>query len=244
MSLAAITAEAPKKEPQVIHWVVNDFPPFFAIGLRKYRSEYFQSSRRPGRDVPGYGFVLAPVSTSVFADPVCARGKTFYREKNNTALYSCKKMSSARTICFFGEEVARTLPPGLIVPVSSQPQLAKYIENNEIDLAKVLSDKNFRVGVVQGRSYTKAINELVEGTKSSFKLVTDRAAGSLFVMLNSARLDGVLAYYLEQGSYEKNIPKRESCFFRIKQAPDLISLHASCEKSDWGEKFLKMFPKS
>jgi uncharacterized protein (TIGR02285 family) len=63
--------------------------------------------------------------------------------------------------------------------------------------------------------------------------------GSLFKMLNSQRVDGVLAYYLELAEeQERNPESRDLRFYPLRQDFTNISLPVSCEKSPWGKKTL------
>lgn len=231
------------KDKDVIHWVVNDFPPFLQLNSEKMEVD-IQKARGPLAEMYQDLAQYLPQYQHHFLRIPFARAEKIFTEKKQYCTLLLQETKERAQHLIFGEEVARTLPAGLVVLETSSLRLKNFMNaEEEVDLAKALS-AGFRVGFVQGRAYSPQTDELIVSTPSSFKLVTDRAAGSLFVMLNAGRLDGVLAYSPEKNAFENDHPDaHKTVFYKLKQAPELISLKASCEKSPWGEATLKNIAK-
>ncbi|WP_374078569.1 TIGR02285 family protein [Bdellovibrio bacteriovorus] len=232
-------AAQPPPTAKVIQWVMTDFPPFLILAsqdaevdIQKAQGPFAEAYRELVRSLPQYEHKFVRAS-------FMRAEKLFSAQKHFCTLLLQETPDRARYL-IFGTEVARALPIGLVVPTSSLDKVKKFQSNDGVDLEALTHSEGFRLGVVQGRSYSRKIDPIVDKSQESFKLVSDRAIGGLFSMLEKKRVDGVLAYYLEKLDHDKiKGSSKELTYLSIKQAPPFISVRASCEKSLWGEAMIK-----
>lgn len=233
-----VVAQTPPAS-KVIQWVMTDFPPFLIlpsqeseVDIQKAQGPFAEAYRELVRSLPQYEhkFVRASFTRAE---------KLFASQKHFCTLLLQETQDRARYL-IFGTEVARALPIGLVVPTASLESIKKFQSEAGVDLEALTHGEGFRLGVVQGRSYSEKIDPIVDKSQESFKLISDRAIGGLFSMLEKKRVGGVLAYYLEKLDHDKiKGSSKELTYLSIKQAPPFISVRASCEKSPWGEATIK-----
>lgn len=228
----------PMKEEKTIQWVVNDFPPFIVLGSEKTEVN-IETAKGPIAEMYQELEKSLPQYKHRFMRVPFLRTQKLLEDKKNFCTLLLQETPERTQFLVFGEEVGRTLPAGLVVK-SGVP--AKYIlDQGEIDLEKTIKQGGFRVGVVSGRSYTKDVDDILRRNQVNFRLIGDQAAGSLFKMLSSGRVDGVLAYFLEKANYDAGNAGTISDlkFIPIKQASPAVLLKASCVNSPWGVARLK-----
>lgn len=233
-SLTVLAIEPPPTRP-AIQWIVIDFPPFLILSgddieadIASAQGPFAGMYRELEKALPSYQHRFVRVSFT--------RAEKLFSGQKGYCTILLQKTPEREKILYFGDELARAFPVGLVVPASTRGMAN---DQAEVDLKEILQGK-FRLGVIQDRAYAPVVDEVLSSNSQATKIVGDRAMGNLFLMLEKKRLDGVLAYYLEMTEYQRNnegVPPLK--FLKIKNAPDYITVWVSCEKSAWGAKTLQ-----
>lgn len=242
--IGPVMAIEPPPALPTIHWIVNDFPPFLVlpageqemdVNIREAKGPFAGIYRELMEAMPRYQHRFIRVSF--------LRGERLFRSHKGYCTILLQKSPERDEYLYFGDEIARSFPVGLVTLEEAEKNLPKVA--GEVDLEALLAAGPFRLGVVQGRSYSQAVDRVLAGSKVATRIVGDRATGNLFLMLEKKRVDGVLAYYLEMADYRKETLAPASVrFTAIKGLPPFISLWPSCERSPWGGQTLKEVSKA
>lgn len=231
------SASAEATTEDYIQWVMTDFPPLILLESTKFEVD-IKKAQGPFAEVYQDITAALPQYRHKFVRASFLRAERLFSSHRHYCSLLLQETPERSQFLIFGAEVARALPIGLVMSKSSYEKFKKYQTSQGMDLLKLITE-GFRLGVVGGRSYTKDVDKIVKSAKGSFSQVSDKAVGGLFTMLEKDRLDGVLAYYLEQRDFEKTAGEVKFHYVAIKQAPLYIAVRASCEKSPWGERALK-----
>lgn len=234
---ASAIERTPSGRP-VIHWVASDFPPFLVlpddssmnIDINKARGPFAAIYRELVQALPHYEHRFVRVTFR--------RAEIFFAARKGYCTIQLQKSAERKRFLSFGEELARSFPVGLVIHARGTPGV--QAGKKDIELAGLLRRPLFRLGVMEGRSYSQKIDDILSQSRRTARIVGDGAMGNLFLLLEKKRLDGILAYYLEMTDYQKNnegVPPLR--FLKLKEAPDHISVWASCEKTPWGDAVLK-----
>nr|BFD58778.1 hypothetical protein CKG001_08850 [Bdellovibrio sp. CKG001] len=233
---------AEKPGAETIQWAMTDFPPFILLSsdgakvdIQKSQGPFAEIYRELERSLPQYKHTFVRASF-LRAERLFLSGRHF------CTLLLQDTPERARYL-IFGAEVARALPIGLVMSSTSYNRFQQYETSEGMELAKLVQRGEFRLGVVQGRSYSNKIDEVILKAKDSYRHVSDQAVGGLFTMLEKNRLDGVLSYYLEEWNHRKGQGSNLLKYLPVKEAPPYISVRASCEKTPWGEVTIKEISK-
>ena len=232
--------ETPQAE--TIQWAMMDFPPFIvlssdgaAVDIQKSKGPFAEMYRELVRSLPQYNHKFVRASFPR-AERLFLSGRHFC-----TLLF--QDTPERANYLIFGAEVARTLPIGLVMSPATYRKFQRYETPGGMELTKLVQAGEFRLGVVQGRSYSPKIDEVIAKAQGSFRHVSDQAVGGLFSMLEKNRLDGVLSYYLEEWDHRKGRDSAALRYLPVKEAPAYVSVRASCEKTPWGEATIKEISK-
>ncbi|KYG61544.1 hypothetical protein AZI86_17710 [Bdellovibrio bacteriovorus] len=229
-------------DEKTIQWLIHDMPPAIVlnsddllVNLEKAAGPIAGMYKSLSQALPQYHhrFLRIPF----------VRAEKLLREKKQFCTLLLQENEARRHFLTFGEEVAITLPPGLIA-LKSTPDTKFVLDHAQVSAKKTLDAGPFQLGVVKGRFYSPELETVLKGNKKSFNFVSDGSVANLLSMLGKGRLDGVLGFYFEMTDYEQKHPHTpEMQFFRVKEAPEFTTIRASCEKTAWGEKTLKAVSK-
>ncbi|UXR65174.1 TIGR02285 family protein [Bdellovibrio bacteriovorus] len=235
-----LAVEKPKTE--TIQWAMTDFPPFILLSsdganvdIQKSQGPFAEIYRELVRSLPQYEHKFVRASF--------LRAERLFLSHRHFCTLLLQDTPARSHYLIFGAEVARALPIGLVMSPGSYSKFQQYETADGMELTKLVQAGDFRLGVVQGRSYSNQIDRLIVRAKDSYRHVSDQAVGGLFVMLEKNRLDGVLSYYLEEWDHRKGREAGALKYLAVKEAPAYISVRASCEKTPWGESTIKEISK-
>lgn len=231
-----------KTDAETIQWAMTDFPPFILLSsddanvdIQKSQGPFAEIYRELVRSLPQYKHKFVRASF--------LRAERLFLSRRHFCTLLLQDTPERARYLIFGAEVARALPIGLVMSSGSYSKFQQYETPQGMELAKLVHVGEFRLGVVQGRSYSNKIDEVILKAKDSYRHVSDQAVGGLFAMLEKNRLDGVLSYYLEEWDHRKGRDSTSLKYLPVKEAPAYISVRASCEKSTWGEATIKEISK-
>jgi uncharacterized protein (TIGR02285 family) len=231
-------ALAIETKSNTIHWVLLDFPPFLAMpkemqdtdsnSLAEAKGPFAEIHRELEKALPEYSHTYRMVTFQ--------RAQKLFESKKQYCTILFFKTPAREQYLIFGGALASTIAPGIILDERRIENYKDYMKNSEVDLPGLLQSPSFRLGVVEGRSFSSKIDGFVEDSKNPvFRNISDRTMGGLFKMLAAKRLDGVLGYYLELANEQKNNPDTKTLhFYPIQQEKNILTLRVSCEKSPWG----------
>lgn len=233
---------AEKSGAETIQWAMTDFPPFILLSsdganvdIQKSQGPFAEIYRELVRSLPQYEHKFVRASF--------LRAERLFLSHRHFCTLLLQDTPERSRYLIFGAEVARALPIGLVMSSGSYSKFQQYETSEGMELAKLVLTGDFRLGVVQGRSYSNKIDEVILKAKDSYRHVSDQAVGGLFAMLEKNRLDGVLSYYLEEWDHRKGGNTSVLKYLPVKEAPAYISVRASCEKTPWGKATIKEISK-
>lgn len=225
-------------DEKTIQWLVHDMPPAIVL----HTDELVVDVSKADGPIAGMYKTLSqtlPQYNHRFLRIPFVRAEKLLQEKKQFCTLLLQENEVRRGFLIFGEEVAITLPPGLIA-LKSTPDTKFVFESAQVSAQKTLEAGPFQLGVVKGRFYSPELETTLKNNKKSFDFVSDGSVANLLSMVAKGRLDGVLGFYFEMTDYEQKHPNTpELQFFRVKEAPEFTTIRASCEKTPWGEKALK-----
>lgn len=244
-AVATVTATTPATakasgsgaEDKTITWVLNDFPPFIALNSND-REVDVQKAQGPIAEMYQELVVALPQYQHRFIRVPIKRAENFFQKRRQACTLLLQETPERSKYLTFGEEVAVSLPVGLI---TLQDFSRKNVTSQSaLDLTKLLQSHQFRLGVVRGRSYSGDVDALVQRTRNSYSVVSDGTVRNLLMMLKAQRVNGVLAYYLEMAEFERTQGFGLAFqFSKVSEAARKTQIRASCEKSPWGQATLK-----
>ena len=238
-TLMILASSQARAEAEEISWVLLNFPPLMRLDLNKEGETNMDHASGPMAELQRELVKALPQYKHRYQVVSFRRAKKLFESKGGFCTILFLENKDRSEYLYFGDSIATTIPPGLITHRKNEARL-NVKPGSYVDLEQLLKTQDFQLGVVNGRSFSPRIDEAMGGSrKPVYQMVINEAMGSLFKMLNSERVDGVLAYYLELAEeQERNPASRDLQFYQLKQDHTSISLPVSCERSQWGKKTL------
>jgi len=238
VALFTLGPPASAENKEAIRWVLLDFPPFLDVDdtyadqevtLDKIKGPIADIQRELEKSLPSFEHSYRMVSFR--------RAQKLFESKNHHCTILFFKTPDREKYLVYGGLIASTVPPGIVIDEKRKDQIQSFIQKEGVDLHQLLTQSSFRLGIVEGRSFSPQVDNSMATSKLPItKLVSDKTMGQIFQMIASNRLDGALAYYLELANEQKENPRTQSLrFYPLKQEQTTINLRVSCEKSPWGE---------
>ncbi len=225
---------------KALHWVVLDFPPFLSVSADTDGNVDITKSSGPIADIQKELVKALPEYDHSYRIVSFMRAQKLFESHAQYCTILFFRTPEREKYLYFGEMMATTTPPGLIIDKTRKDLLKNSMVEGRVDLPKLLAS-DFRLGIVQGRSFSGEIDTMITKSEPSiFKLVLNQTVGRLFLMLRANRLDGVLAYYLEfKNEQERNPAAGSLQFVSIQLQNHTLELPVACEKSPWGKDMTK-----
>lgn len=142
----------------------------------------------------------------------------------------------------FSRPFLSILPNGIITLQRLAPRFAPYRDAaGNLQLARILADRQLRLGVTRGRIYGRAVDQLLAplDTHESNPAVVWRAAADigegLYGMLQRGRIDFTLGYAVEEQYLVRQVPGREpTMFLPLAENTAVLEAPFSCARTPWG----------
>lgn len=231
---------------QEINWVLLNFPPLMQLATEHDGEVDINKAQGPMADIQAELVKSLPEYQHRYHMVSFLRAKKLFESEKGYCTILFLKTKEREQYLSFGDTIARTMPPGLVMDKHKLEQVKDSRQGNALDLQHLLKKTPFQLGVVNGRSFSMAVDRAIASVeKPIFRMVTNEAMGSLFKMLMAQRIDGVLAYNLELAAeQERNPAAADLRFIPLVQERAVISLPVSCERSPWGQKTLGRISKA
>jgi uncharacterized protein (TIGR02285 family) len=213
-----------------ITWLTMEFPPFFVhTGKDTGQGIADGVTHRLQAHLPGY------THREEIAEPATIMARLKAGDHVCTAAY-IKTPERERVAAFSVPDLV--LPPnGVTVRAADVGKLTGGA-SGPVSLAALLSRADLRLGVALGRSYSPALDRLLEPTKHTphvyWRQGKDIYPG-LFDMLMTGKLDYVLGYPFEAVyvARQRGV-EGQVVTLPLTELPDYTLAHVVCPKTEWG----------
>lgn len=126
--------------------------------------------------------------------------------------------------------------------IAKPESVAPFLENNQVNLEKLLKNNSVTVGHVQGRSYGNAIDAIFtkHSQLANILPLQNIDLTRVFKLLERDRVDITIAYPFEIQHYLKNHADEDSqlAVFAIAKMPPYDTGAVACPKNKWGKKVI------
>ena len=160
------------------------------------------------------------------------------------------ELEAGHQVCVPGliktEERERTmhftrLPLLLLTPVSliiRKQDRSLYGEGDRVSLEELIRNRTLRLGLVDGISYGKEIDAIINRHKEEKHLYFDRSSGLIrgrLLMIASKRLDYTISYpWMAEYLAEELGLSGQLTAVKLRESTTPIIWHVACSKSEWG----------
>lgn len=234
-TLALLLGLAPLLSSPIAHakdrffWLLRDLPPFTIFeGDRKGQGVVDTLLPRLIEDLPDHDYTLARVNR--------ARALQMLQTPGLSCDPSLLWTAERDRYVAFSEPYLGVISSGLVVRKQDQAVVAPYLDQQQVDLKRLLAQTRLKLGVVAERSYSAQVDDLLRSLPeaSISRHYGHEAVGSLLQMQRLGRLQLVLGYwheirYLIQQQGES---PQDYVFYPIQGVARYQFLHVGC--SDTG----------
>ncbi|AIN59991.1 TIGR02285 family protein [Pseudomonas soli] len=228
-SLAGQAAEARER----LLWLVRDLPPFTIFeGPAKGQGVIDQLLPMLITRMPEYDHSIIRVNR--------ARGLQMLQEPSFTCDPTLLWTPERARYVHFSLPSLGVLSSGLIVRKQDQALLTPYLEGQQVDLQRLLTETRLKLGIVAERSYSAQVDEVLRqlpDTAFSRHYGND-ATASLLQMQQLGRLQLVLGYWPEMRYLiqQQNGSLDDYRFYPIRSVNRYQFLHVGCSDTALGRK--------
>lgn len=228
-SLAGQAAEARER----LLWLVRDLPPFTIFeGPAKGQGVIDQLLPMLITRMPEYDHSIIRVNR--------ARGLQMLQEPSFTCDPTLLWTPERARYVHFSLPSLGVLSSGLIVRKQDQALLTPYLEGQQVDLQRLLTETRLKLGIVAERSYSAQVDEVLRqlpDTAFSRHYGND-ATASLLQMQQLGRLQLVLGYWPEMRYLiqQQNGSLDDYRFYPIRSVNRYQFLHVGCSDTVLGRK--------
>lgn len=220
---------SPAQAKDRLFWLLRDLPPFTIFeGDRKAQGVIDALLPRLAEALPDYDYTLARVNRARAIQMLQAPSLNC----DPTLLWTAER---DRYVAF-SEPFLGVMSSGLVVRKQDQAVVAPYLDQQQVDLRRLLSQTRLKLGVVAERSYSAQVDDLLRSLPETAisRHYGHEAVGSLLQMQRLGRLQLVLGYwheirYLIQQQGES---PQDYAFYPIQGVARYQFLHVGC--SDTG----------
>ncbi|WP_165855676.1 TIGR02285 family protein [Marinobacter sp. JSM 1782161] len=224
----------------VITWRAPDFPPFFA-GIDGRNGGVLDRLHLLVTDaMPEYQHRYRQ---SDFARMI------YEMERGvSTCSYALLWTPERSTFVAYSDPVIPMLPPGLVLRRDQADRLAPlYGGERRVSLTALLENESLRLGVVRGRSYGRAVDQIARQYFNRVGLndprtVRLRHAELLFGLLEAGRVDAILAHSSEVHYYAGS-SNTDLVFLALTEQPAYLLQYYGCPRGAWGNAIIDAIDK-
>lgn len=161
-------------------------------------------------------------------------------EKDNTCLFYKFKTPERELKGSYSEFPINEFPPNRLL-TRSRDDIP-----DSISLLSAIKDHGLTVGIVKGRSYGKAVDQVIAANPDSFlQLTGQNSATRLRKMMINQRIDSILEYSIVFIQDYENDPRvGQIRYHELKEATEFSFGYIVCAKSEAGNKALTLFNKT
>ncbi|MFJ4053573.1 TIGR02285 family protein [Pseudomonas sp. NPDC089743] len=186
-------AIAPVQAKERLLWLVRDLPPFTILeGAAKGQGAIDRMLALLIEQMPEYDHDIVRVTR--------ARGIQMLQDPASFTCDPTLMWTPERAkFVHFSKPALGAMSGGLVVRKQAEPLLAPFLDGAQIDLKRLLSDKQLKLGLVAGRSYSTQIDAILHPLPDSVlsRHYGNDATANLLQMQRLGRLQLVLGYWPE-----------------------------------------------
>ncbi|WP_414704903.1 TIGR02285 family protein [Pseudomonas sp.] len=192
MSAAPLLTSPAVQAKDRLFWLLRDLPPFTIFeGGQQGQGVIDTLLPQLIEGMPGYDYSLARVNR--------ARAIQMLREPSFTCDPSLLWTAERDRYIAFSEPFLGVMSSGLVVRKQSQAVVAPYLEQQEVDLKRLLGQTRLKLGIVAERSYSTQVDDILRSLPETAisRHYGNEAVASLLQMQRLGRLQLVLGYWHE-----------------------------------------------
>lgn len=186
-------AIAPVQAKERLLWLVRDLPPFTILeGAAKGQGAIDRMLALLIEQMPEYDHDIVRVTR--------ARGIQMLQDPASFTCDPTLMWTPERAkFVHFSKPALGAMSGGLVVRKQAEPLLAPFLDGAQIDLKRLLSDTQLKLGIVAGRSYSTQIDAILHPLPDSVlsRHYGNDATANLLQMQRLGRLQLVLGYWPE-----------------------------------------------
>ncbi|UVL20358.1 TIGR02285 family protein [Pseudomonas sp. B21-044] len=226
-ALAAQSAEARER----LLWLVRDLPPFTIFeGPAKGQGVIDQLLPKLIAQMPKYDHQIARVNR--------ARGIQMLQEHSFTCDPTLLWTPERARYVHFSQPSLGVLSSGLVVRKHDQALLEPYLDGQQVDLQRLLTQTRLKLGIVAERSYSMQVDDVLKQLPDSAfsRHYGNDATASLLEMQQLGRLQLVLGYWPEVRYLiqQQNGSLDDYRFYPIRGVNRYQFLHVGCSDTALG----------
>jgi len=238
VGLAYCCSEALAADKPQVRWLVIDFPPFHIVSGpdrgKGMRDRYLDAlrARLPNFDSRvEVSDTTRQVALMQAGQPVCSISMLRTPEREQFMLFS-------------EQPYGLQLPVRLVMASQSAAALGPVVDDQGVDLARVLAGGMIRLGVLPKRRFGASIDRVIADAAVHYPNTVQvfNANGSLEGLLDligKGRIEATLGYGLEvEQLRQHNAKLGDFAFLPITQAPDLVPTYVACSRNPVGAKVI------
>lgn len=226
-ALAAQSAEARER----LLWLVRDLPPFTIFeGPAKGQGVIDQLLPKLIAQMPNYDHQIVRVNR--------ARGIQMLQEHSFTCDPTLLWTPERARYVHFSQPSLGVLSSGLVVRKHDQALLEPYLDGQQVDLQRLLTQTRLKLGIVAERSYSMQVDDVLKQLPDSAfsRHYGNDATASLLEMQQLGRLQLVLGYWPEVRYLiqQQNGSLDDYRFYPIRGVNRYQFLHVGCSDTALG----------
>ena len=235
LGLGHLLASPAAQAKDRLFWLLRDLPPFTIFeGDRKGQGVIDTLLPRLIEGLPDYDYTLARVNRARAIQMLQAPSFTC----DPTLLWTAER---DRYIAF-SEPYLGVTSSGLVVRKQAQAVVAPYLDQQQVDLKRLLAQTRLTLGVVAERSYSAQVDDLLRSLPeaSLSRHYGHEAVGSLLQMQRLGRLQLVLGYWHEIRYLieQQGESPDDYAFYPIQGVARYQFLHVGCSDTESGREVI------
>ncbi|CAG8866079.1 hypothetical protein PS627_01874 [Pseudomonas fluorescens] len=231
LGLAPLLSSPAAQARDRLFWLLRDLPPFTIFeGDQKGQGVIDELLPRLIESMPDYDYSLARVNR--------ARAIQMLQEPSFTCDPTLLWTEERDRFVEFSEPFLGVMSSGLVVRKQNQAVVAPYLEQQQVDLKRLLAQTRLKLGIVAERSYSTQVDDILRSLPETAisRHYGHEAVSSLLQMQRLGRLQLVLGYwheirYLIQQQGES---LDDYAFYPIQGVARYQFLHVGCSDTEQG----------
>ena len=143
---------------------------------------------------------------------------------------------------FLHYSIPALIRPGLSI-VINKDRMSVFGNPKKISLAKLIRNEDLKVGIVPKRSYTEAVDSILQRHKGQKNILVregfDLASG-LLKMLSRGHIDYIIEYPSQVLYISRQIDRSDQFYtIALEEAPSYTVSHVVCPKNRWGKRVIE-----
>lgn len=216
-----------------ITWLTFDFPP-----LRIIKGE----QKGKGIGDMAVDFLQERLTEYRHENTEVNLKRLFYIMKKEEKVCTIGIIKTPQREEFLHYSIPALIRPGLSI-VINKDRMSVFGNPKKISLAKLIRNEDLKVGIVPKRSYTEAVDSILQRHKGQKNILVregfDLASG-LLKMLSRGHIDYIIEYPSQVLYISRQIDRSDQFYtIALEEAPSYTVSHVVCPKNRWGKRVIE-----